>query len=209
MCFHLQNGWQFGLAVDVGSVSGQSSMGLAPYFDEVVGIDVSEAQIEEANKMCGLDNVFYGYFISVHVTSLNRQGVAEKLDFKDASVDLVTAAAAAAAARWFDIKAFNLRRLRRGPNDMVHFHWKLIPHSYHSLSKEIPPHVTPHVTPYESEKVQIVRNKYKEVFDTITFFDKERLEKIILKILLNCPKKASKDMNLDIIPKWLDFHFKV
>lgn len=39
------------LAVDLGCGTGQNSRRLAPHFQEVVGIDVSESQIEEAKAV--------------------------------------------------------------------------------------------------------------------------------------------------------------
>ncbi|MGH0140212.1 UNVERIFIED_CONTAM: hypothetical protein FKN15_070810 [Acipenser sinensis] len=49
----------FLLAVDVGCGSGQGTFGLAPHFQKVVGIDVSEAQLEEARREPGFTNVSY------------------------------------------------------------------------------------------------------------------------------------------------------
>lgn len=47
------------IAVDVGCGSGQSTVNLAPFFNRVCGIDVSEAQIEEAKTNRALPNVTY------------------------------------------------------------------------------------------------------------------------------------------------------
>ncbi|XP_051882464.1 putative methyltransferase DDB_G0268948 [Pristis pectinata] len=167
-----KKGKPFSLAVDVGCGSGQSSRGLAPFFDKVVGIDVSEAQIEEAKKMRGLDNVSH------------RQGVAEKLDFKDASVDLVTAAA---AAHWFDMEKF-MKEVDRvlKPKGCVALHCYQLPFAihYNNCSEhltQIMEEMFKTLVPYESERRQIVRNKYKEIFEAITFFDKERVDNILIK----------------------------
>ncbi|XP_038646197.1 putative methyltransferase DDB_G0268948 [Scyliorhinus canicula] len=86
-----KKGKPFTLAVDIGCGSGQSTRGLASYFDKVVGIDVSEAQIEEAKKVDGPDNVSY------------RLGLAENLEFEDGSVDLVTSGT---AVHWFKMEKF-------------------------------------------------------------------------------------------------------
>ena len=48
------------LAVDVGCGSGQSTTILAPHFDKVVGLDISAAQIDEANKKEKPGNVEFG-----------------------------------------------------------------------------------------------------------------------------------------------------
>lgn len=79
------------LAVDVGCGSGQGTVLLAPYFTEVVGTDISPAQLDiaRANQYC--PNVSY------------RQSPAEELPLKAGTVDLVTAMT---AAHWFDHPRF-------------------------------------------------------------------------------------------------------
>ncbi|CAK6964413.1 putative methyltransferase DDB_G0268948 [Scomber scombrus] len=79
------------LAVDLGCGTGQNSRLLAPNFQEVVGIDISECQLEEARAVPGYSNITY------------RKGTAEELQFPDGSVDLLTAAS---AAHWFDQSRF-------------------------------------------------------------------------------------------------------
>ncbi|PIO25053.1 hypothetical protein AB205_0120240, partial [Aquarana catesbeiana] len=49
----------YGFAVDVGCGTGQNTRTLSPYFKKVLGIDISEAQIEEAKKATGSPNVTY------------------------------------------------------------------------------------------------------------------------------------------------------
>ncbi|GFQ95641.1 methyltransferase [Trichonephila clavata] len=65
-------------AIDVGCGSGQSTVVLSPYFDSVLGIDVSEAQIECAKQMHTLSNVEF------------RVSKGETLPATSSSVDLVT-----------------------------------------------------------------------------------------------------------------------
>uniref|UniRef100_A0A8C6WVM6 Si:ch211-93g23.2 n=1 Tax=Neogobius melanostomus TaxID=47308 RepID=A0A8C6WVM6_9GOBI len=79
------------LAVDVGCGSGQGTVLLAPYFDKVVGMDISPAQLQnaQANQTC--PNISY------------RQCPAEQLPFENGTVDLVTAMT---AAHWFDRPRF-------------------------------------------------------------------------------------------------------
>ncbi|CAG5865913.1 unnamed protein product [Menidia menidia] len=79
------------LAVDLGCGTGQNTRLLAPHFKEVVGIDISECQLEEARALSGYPNITYS------------KGTAEKLPFPDGSVDLLTAAS---AAHWFDQSKF-------------------------------------------------------------------------------------------------------
>lgn len=47
------------LAVDVGCGTGQNSRLFAPHFKEVVGVDISECQLEEARAVPGYPNVTY------------------------------------------------------------------------------------------------------------------------------------------------------
>ncbi|PIO15106.1 hypothetical protein AB205_0152960, partial [Aquarana catesbeiana] len=49
----------YGFAVDVGCGTGQNTRILAPYFKKVLGIDISEAQAEEAKKATVSPNVTY------------------------------------------------------------------------------------------------------------------------------------------------------
>ncbi|GFY38922.1 methyltransferase [Trichonephila inaurata madagascariensis] len=65
-------------AVDVGCGSGQSTVVLSPYFETVLGIDVSEAQIGCAKQMHTLSNVEF------------RVSKGETLPATSSTVDLVT-----------------------------------------------------------------------------------------------------------------------
>ena len=76
----------FTLAVDIGCGPGISTVPLASYFNHVIGIDISEAQISQANS--AIENVSY------------KVGRGEDLHFcDDESVDLVTMMA---AFHWLD-----------------------------------------------------------------------------------------------------------
>uniref|UniRef100_A0A8C6UIY5 Methyltransferase type 11 domain-containing protein n=1 Tax=Neogobius melanostomus TaxID=47308 RepID=A0A8C6UIY5_9GOBI len=81
------------LAVDVGCGSGQGTVLLAPYFSQVVGTDVSPAQLENAraNQQCA--NVTY------------RESPAEDLPLESGTVDLLTSMT---AAHWFDWPRFQV-----------------------------------------------------------------------------------------------------
>ncbi|XP_066293393.1 putative methyltransferase DDB_G0268948 [Branchiostoma lanceolatum] len=79
-------------AVDIGCGSGQSSEILAPHFQHVLGIDVSEPQIALATANNKLGNVKY------------RVGPAESIPVPDGSVDLVMCLE---AVHWFDHEKFN------------------------------------------------------------------------------------------------------
>lgn len=76
-------------AVDVGCGTGQSTVILAPYFEKVTGVDVSEAQIESAARDRSLPNIEF------KVADANSM-----LPFPDESVELVTSCE---AIHWFDL----------------------------------------------------------------------------------------------------------
>ncbi|XP_069058162.1 putative methyltransferase DDB_G0268948 [Pleurodeles waltl] len=77
-----KKGKPFELALDVGCGTGQNTRLLAPHFQQVVGIDISEAQIQEAKNVGVLPNVSY------------IVAPAEKIPYEDGSVDLITASVA-------------------------------------------------------------------------------------------------------------------
>ncbi|XP_072303305.1 uncharacterized protein [Eucyclogobius newberryi] len=79
------------LAVDVGCGSGQGTVLLAPFFSQVIGTDISPAQLENAQAVQKCGNVSY------------KQCPAEDLPFESGTVDFVTAMA---AAHWFDQTCF-------------------------------------------------------------------------------------------------------
>ncbi len=78
------------LAVDVACGSGQSTTQLSPYFEQVIGVDVSEAQIAQAPTTYP------------NVTFQVSEGDCMKF-LKDSSVDLVTIAS---ALHWLNIDNF-------------------------------------------------------------------------------------------------------
>ncbi|XP_071477776.1 putative methyltransferase DDB_G0268948 [Diadema antillarum] len=79
------------LAVDVGCGSGQSTFSLVPWFERVIGFDISEAQIGEAIKANSVKHVEF------------KVSAAEKLPLEDDSVDLLTCGL---AAHWLEFDAF-------------------------------------------------------------------------------------------------------
>ncbi|CEL93733.1 unnamed protein product [Vitrella brassicaformis CCMP3155] len=92
--FIRQAGGQTRLAIDVGCGNGQVTTRLAHGFDDVIGIDASQSQLDHA---------------AAHPRVKYHVGAAESLPASDGSVDLVTAAQ---AAHWFDLPAF-FRECRR------------------------------------------------------------------------------------------------
>lgn len=82
------------LAIDVGCGNGQATFALTPYFEKVIGIDISHNQIEEALKRVDKEK---------HGNVIFRQGGETNLMAEDQSVSLVTACS---AVHWFDIEKF-------------------------------------------------------------------------------------------------------
>ena len=92
--FVKRNGGGFQKVVDVACGSGQSTFYMANLFSKVIGVDISQAQVNQAQekiKQLEYDNVEFCV------------GSAEKLPFEDNSVDVVTCAQ---ALHWLDEKAF-------------------------------------------------------------------------------------------------------
>ncbi|XP_039262316.2 uncharacterized protein LOC120338397 [Styela clava] len=82
---------KFERMLDVGCGCGQSTYIFADYFKSIVGIDISEAQIEQARKLNQFENISYQL---VHGNAF---------PFKDNSIDLITSGT---AAHFFDIPKF-------------------------------------------------------------------------------------------------------
>ncbi|GFS30999.1 methyltransferase DDB_G0268948 [Trichonephila inaurata madagascariensis] len=125
------------VAVDVGCGCGQSSVILAPFFSRVRGLDVSEAQIQEAKKHRVYSNVEY---------SVQE---AETLPFENGSVQLVTAGA---SLHWFDLEVF-FREVRRilTPGGVF------VAYTYHSLRPLLE-------CPLRMKEVDAI---YKQIYDDL------------------------------------------
>lgn len=91
---------RLGKALDVGCGTGQSTLALCQHFRSVVGADTSEAQLEEAAKLCADNkNVAFKLVAAEKLTSV----------FERESFDLV---AAGQALHWFDLKEFYTESFR-------------------------------------------------------------------------------------------------
>lgn len=167
-----KNKGPFTLAVDVGCGTGMCTRAMAPYFQKVVGVDVSEAQILEAQKVPGFPNVSYS------------TGTAEELPFEDNSVDLITGAD---AAHWFDMKKFMMEAERvlkpKGCLALLSIQVGMELH-YGDCSEaltQIFREMYALLSPYKAKNVNIVENGYTDIIDAITFTDKERVTDILVK----------------------------
>ena len=86
----------FDFAVDVGCGSGQSTFLLCDYFNKVVGLDISETQIQQAKLKCR-------EYKSTESEVKFIVGDAHNLQFESSSVDLITCAM---AWHWLDAEKF-------------------------------------------------------------------------------------------------------
>ena len=86
----------FDFAVDVGCGSGQSTFLLYDYFTKIVGLDISETQIQQAKLKSGEDK-------STESEVKFIVGDAHNLPFESSSVDLITCAM---AWHWLDAEKF-------------------------------------------------------------------------------------------------------
>jgi len=99
-------------AVDVGCGTGQSTIALAPHFKEVIGFDVSKAQIEEAKKDAP-SNVTYNV------------GTSETISLSGNSVQLITGSQ---CHHWFDLAQFYKEAKRiLVPNGVMCFYFYSLP----------------------------------------------------------------------------------
>lgn len=164
------------LAVDLGCGTGQNTRLLAPHFQEVVGIDVSESQVQEARDVPGHPNITY------------RTGTAEELPFPDGSVDLLTAAS---AAHWFDQSRFLAEASRVlkprgcialfGYTDIFTLHYGDCGDRLTNIYEE----VRIALQPYASTQVNVCRSKLQDLYTAIPYPDKERVESIPEKLSIS------------------------
>ncbi|XP_075463363.1 uncharacterized protein LOC142498793 isoform X2 [Ascaphus truei] len=161
----LQKGKPFELAVDVGCGTGRYTRPLAVHFEKVIGIDLSESQINEARRSTSEENVLY------HTSS------AEEMPLKDASVDLVFAGL---AAHWFILDKFMqeaARVLKPGGCLALHaFHLKF-EIQYQDVSETLTAIITETMNvlfKYGDKSNDVMMNQYRELFEAVPFADKQR-----------------------------------
>ncbi|XP_066542720.1 putative methyltransferase DDB_G0268948 [Hoplias malabaricus] len=160
------------LAVDLGCGTGQNTRLLAPHFQKVLGIDVSECQVEEARVVPGFTNITYS------------AGPAEELPVPDGSVDLLTAAS---AAHWFDGKRFlkEADRVLKPRGCMALFgyadNFTLNYGSCGDRLSNIYEELKRTLQPYTSTQVAVSNSKLQDLYEAIPYPDKERIEVIPVK----------------------------
>ncbi|KAM4626168.1 uncharacterized protein O3C94_019314 isoform 2-T2 [Discoglossus pictus] len=174
-----EKGGLFELAVDAGCGTGRSTRPLASDFHMVIGIDISESQINEARKHTSEENV--SYLVSP----------VEDMPLEDSSVDLVNAGL---AAHWFPMDKF-LQEADRvlKPRGCIALHcFKLeFALQYKEKSEELTRIICNAfevLYQHESEVNDIMRSQYKEIYDAIPYPDKKRVSDIPVTFPLSVPQ---------------------
>ncbi|XP_077303449.1 putative methyltransferase DDB_G0268948 [Lithobates pipiens] len=159
----------YGFAVDVGCGTGQNTRILSQYVNKVLGIDISEAQIEEAKKATVSPNVTYSAC------------PAEEMPVGDASVDLLTAST---SAHWFNIEKFLKevdRVLKPGGSLAIFTYFPNIEIHYKDCSEqmtEVFSEVMNILASYHHEKIINMKTAYNEMYEAIPYPDKRRIENV-------------------------------
>jgi trans-aconitate 3-methyltransferase len=99
--YHTSKGGHLDNVIDVGCGPGLATIGIAPYFALVTGLDPSEGMIETSRSAGGTSAS--GEPIRYEVSSAEHLGQDLEPPVANASVDLITAAT---AAHWFDMTVF-------------------------------------------------------------------------------------------------------
>uniref|UniRef100_A0A803JGV9 Uncharacterized XB5811292 n=1 Tax=Xenopus tropicalis TaxID=8364 RepID=A0A803JGV9_XENTR len=172
----------FQLAVDVGCGTGRSTQALAPYFQKVIGIDVSESQLNVARKCTSHNNIYY------------QIAQAEELPLEDASVDLINAGL---AAHWFNPEKFvqeAARVLKHGGCLALHSFSLEYEIQYKEKSEELTAvfnEACETIWEFNRKVVGEMKAMYPELFRAIPFADKQRISSICEVFLLTVPEILS------------------
>uniref|UniRef100_H2XKR4 Methyltransferase type 11 domain-containing protein n=1 Tax=Ciona intestinalis TaxID=7719 RepID=H2XKR4_CIOIN len=116
-------GKKLNFLLDVGCGGGQTTNIFAPYFHEVLAIDVSENQLKEAKSQNKLAHVTY------------KQGFAETLPCDDVSADIITAGA---ALHWFNRPKFYNEQLETKNNSKLENIYRISSNKYLKILDEMP-----------------------------------------------------------------------
>lgn len=142
------------LAIDVGCGSGQASWLLSPYFNKVIGYDVSENQIKQAKFQCS-ESSNVNFVVSP----------SEKLPLPDGSVNLIIVAT---AIHWFQMEKFFIeckRVLKKNGTLAIFGH--LQPRIIHKeKSTELTKCLTDYtdlLLPYSPKEIHYILNKYEGI----------------------------------------------
>ncbi|XP_071975823.1 putative methyltransferase DDB_G0268948 isoform X2 [Engystomops pustulosus] len=168
------------MALDVGCGTGRFTLPLAPHFKKVLGIDISDSQINVAEQYNTASNVSY------------MVAAAEKLPMKNDSVDLVNASL---AAHWFTIDKFAseaMRVLKREGCLALHgfipaneIEYKNLSHDLTVVMLETWDTLFQHV---DTRSTDHMLCQYQTIFEAIPLKDKERITDINVKSPMTIPE---------------------
>ncbi|KAG8559167.1 hypothetical protein GDO81_017260 [Engystomops pustulosus] len=155
------------MALDVGCGSGRSTLPLAPHFNKVLGVDISDSQINVAKQYNTASNVSF------------MMASAENLPLKDASVDLINVCL---AAHWFQLdKFFNeaIRVLKKKGCLAVHgiypdtdFEYKDFSYDLNAAMSEVWDTLHQHD---DKTTTEFMINQYQDIYEAVPLKDKERI----------------------------------
>ncbi|CAH2306199.1 methyltransferase DDB_G0268948 isoform X2 [Pelobates cultripes] len=162
-------GKPFKLAVDVGCGTGNSSRKLAAHFQEVIGADTSESQLNVA-RSCTSENI----------TCILSPS--ESLPLEDNSVDLLNASL---AVHWFDVERFmqEAARVLKPGGCLALSSWLLKTEIYYKDHSETLTNIfneaVRHISKYSVKILEHMKSEYETIFEAVPFSDKERINDIL------------------------------
>ncbi|XP_069839291.1 putative methyltransferase DDB_G0268948 [Dendropsophus ebraccatus] len=167
------------IAVDVGCGTGRYTVPLAPHFKKVLGVDISESQINVAKQHIIANNVSY------------MVAPAEKLPVKNASLDLVNSAL---AAHWFKADEFAgeaIRVLKTRGCLAAHGFYPSFKIEYKDLSHDLTAvmsEVLDTLYSYNDKCMEHMFSQYYNIFEAIPLKDKKWVTDIPVKNLMSFPE---------------------
>ncbi|XP_069839294.1 putative methyltransferase DDB_G0268948 [Dendropsophus ebraccatus] len=167
------------MGLDVGCGTGRYTLPLAPHFEKVLGVDISESQINVAKQHTTANNVSY------------MVAPAEKLPMKDTSVDLVNAAL---AAHWFTTDEFfdeTIRVLKTRGCLAVHGFSPNFDIEYKDLSHDLNvvlSEALDTLSQYYDSIVEHMLCQYRSIYEAIPLKDKEWITDIPVRIQMSVPE---------------------
>ncbi|KAM4626166.1 putative methyltransferase isoform 2-T2 [Discoglossus pictus] len=173
-----KKGKPYRLAVDVGCGTGRYTLPLAHHFHQVLGVDISESQLNEAKKYISETNVYY------------KLAPAEKLPLGDSSVDLVNAGL---AAHWFNVDKFVHEAVRvLKPNGClaVHAFYPDCEIEYRDSSEALTAIIMEAwetLFKYVDKTTELMLNQYEDIFKAVPLPDKQWITDIPVTFLMSVP----------------------
>ena len=180
MEFHFQGqeSKRLELMVDVGCGTGQSTVIFHPYFERIIGMDISSEQLKHARENNSFNNIEF------------IEGSEKSFPVQDRSVDVVVSGA---AAHWLNLSTFfnEIRRVLKPTGSVAIFgYWTpefisiLNPKSQSSKwpSEKFEEVILESVAhnPFKTKAYKKLQNRYQDIFDLAPFKNKKRIEGIHL-----------------------------